>query len=290
MRKVVHYRMNVLHAIGFAAVIYAVQASVYPDHVSDLLADLQYIYNIDQLQKTIPVSSYYPEDPYNDKIADDWDVVYPDTISDPKEPRDYGEAALRDQEYMKQLPISGYQFISGGTGKEDPVEVKTDKVLPAYCTPPNPCPFGYTGEDNCVKDFENTPEKNRQILEEQDCPCDAEHMLSCPPGKKTIDPKSGFVSDGMGSADNTDLGSLGSLGSADDLNLSENPYFSLDTKRQKLVAKKSPHFIKKRDNSERFQDMFPFNLEEDLDDVNPYFFGQPKSIASKKQAPDHMIK
>jgi len=41
--------------------------------------------------------------------------VYQDPLGAvaPKEARDYGEAALRDQEYMKQLPISGYQFISG---------------------------------------------------------------------------------------------------------------------------------------------------------------------------------
>lgn len=98
--------MNVLHLLGFAAVFYAVQASSY----SDLL---QYLYNMDQLQQTLPITDYYPDDPYSNKIADDWDVAYPDTLSDPKEPRDYGEAALRDQEYMKQLPISGYQFISG---------------------------------------------------------------------------------------------------------------------------------------------------------------------------------
>ncbi|XP_060592767.1 neuroendocrine protein 7B2-like isoform X2 [Ruditapes philippinarum] len=235
--------MNSFHVLGFATLIYAVQASGY----ADLLADL-YMYNLDN--------------PYNDKMATDWDVVYPDTLSDPKEPRDYGETALRDQEYMKQLPISGYQFISGGTGRqEDPSEVKTDKVLPAYCTPPNPCPFGYTGEDNCVKDFENTPEKNRKILEEQDCPCDAEHMLSCPPGKKTIDPKSGFVSDGLGTGDNTDLDALDSLGSMENIDL---------------------------DSPERIGDIFPFNFEETIE--NPYLYGQKKSVAAKKQAPDHMIK
>ena len=36
-------------------------------------------------------------------------------------------------------------YFTGGTGRQDPVDVKTDKVLPAYCTPPNPCPKGYTG-------------------------------------------------------------------------------------------------------------------------------------------------
>jgi len=36
-------------------------------------------------------------------------------------------------------------------------------------------------------------------------------MLSCPPGKKTIDPKSGFVSDGMDS----DVSGLDSLDNID---------------------------------------------------------------------------
>jgi len=67
------------------------------------------------------------------------------------------------------------------------------------------------GGDNCVKEFENSPENNRRLLEEQDCNCDAEHMLSCPPGKKTIDPKSGFVSDGMDS----DVSGLDSLDNID---------------------------------------------------------------------------
>lgn len=51
-----------------------------------------------------------------DKMTSDWqDIAYPDTVDGPapKEARDYGEAALRDQEYTKQLPLSGYQFISG---------------------------------------------------------------------------------------------------------------------------------------------------------------------------------
>lgn len=66
-----------------------------------------------------------------------------------------------------------------------------------------------------MKDFENSPDNNRRLLEEQDCACDAEHMLSCPPGKKTIDPKSGFVSDGI----DTDVGDLDSLDSLDNIDL-----------------------------------------------------------------------
>lgn len=48
----------------------------------------------------------------SDKLSSDY---YPDPMAmgSPKEARDYGEAVLRDQEYMSQLPISGYQYISG---------------------------------------------------------------------------------------------------------------------------------------------------------------------------------
>jgi len=34
-------------------------------------------------------------------------------------------------------------------------------VLPAYCDPPNPCPLGYTKEDGCIEDFENTSDFSR---------------------------------------------------------------------------------------------------------------------------------
>lgn len=101
--------MNALCLLGLLTVVYGTQASMY----DDLMADLQYLYNIDQLQNSLPINEYFPDSPYDGKVVDDWDEAYPDTLSVPKEPRDYGEAALRDQEYMKQLPISGYQFISG---------------------------------------------------------------------------------------------------------------------------------------------------------------------------------
>lgn len=51
--------------------------------------------------------------------------------------------------WLENMSILNYfSFtIKGGTGegKQQPKEVKTDKVLPAYCNPPNPCPIGYTG-------------------------------------------------------------------------------------------------------------------------------------------------
>lgn len=32
-------------------------------------------------------------------------------------------------------------------------------------------------------------ENNKRLLEEQDCPCDTEHMWSCPAGQQTVTSK-----------------------------------------------------------------------------------------------------
>ena len=112
-----------------AALSLTCQASNY----AEMLADLQYLYNLERLEKSLPVADYYPDDTYGNKLQDDWDVAYPDSASypdpAPKEARDYGEAALRDQEYMKQLPISGYQFISGINWVSDSNYDKNIKVV-----------------------------------------------------------------------------------------------------------------------------------------------------------------
>nr|CAG4642034.1 EOG090X0DEG [Eurycercus lamellatus] len=57
---------------------------------------------------------------------------------------------------------------------------KTENVLPAYCNPPNPCPIGYTGDDGCLEEFENTAAFSREYQAAQDCMCDTEHMFDCP--------------------------------------------------------------------------------------------------------------
>lgn len=38
----------------------------------------------------------------------------------------------------------------------------------------------FSADDNCVEKFENSLDNNRRLLKQQDCPCDAEHMFSCP--------------------------------------------------------------------------------------------------------------
>jgi len=91
--------------------------------------------------------------------------------------------SLRDQEYLQHSSLWGHQYVSGGTG-EGPhhvkAQVKTDATLPAYCNPPNPCPVGYTEEQGCQMDFENTAAFSREYQSAQECMCDGEHMFECP--------------------------------------------------------------------------------------------------------------
>ncbi|XP_060082997.1 neuroendocrine protein 7B2-like [Ylistrum balloti] len=195
---------------------------------SDILSELNGLYDLDP--------GYYDDNLVSRSSPGDWGLSYRDaTLNDPEL---LGEAALRDQEYLEQSPLWGYQSMSGGTGggKENPKEVKTDKVLPAYCNPPNPCPIGYTADDNCVETFANTPENNRNLMKEQDCPCDSEHMLSCPNDKGRINTQAQSTDDISNMLQGIDL-----TNSVDD-----NPYFGSTEDRISRVAKKSPHMIKKR--------------------------------------------
>ncbi|XP_059613503.1 neuroendocrine protein 7B2 [Phlebotomus argentipes] len=91
--------------------------------------------------------------------------------------------SLRDQEYLQHSTLWGHQYMSGGAG-EGPhrvkPQVKTDATLPAYCNPPNPCPVGYTEDQGCQLDFENTAAFSREYQAAQECMCDGEHMFDCP--------------------------------------------------------------------------------------------------------------
>lgn len=91
--------------------------------------------------------------------------------------------SLRDSEYMQHSSLWGHQFMSGGGGEGPHVvkpQVKTDATLPAYCNPPNPCPVGYTEEQGCIMDFENSASFSREYQSAQECMCDTEHMFECP--------------------------------------------------------------------------------------------------------------
>lgn len=106
--------------------------------------------------------------------------------------------SIRDQEYLRHSTLWSHQRMNDNDKVNDRYHVKpeilkaakdekTDNTLPAYCTPPNPCPVGYSIENNCIVDFENTADFSRDYQSAQDCMCDREHMLSCP-----IDPPDGY--------------------------------------------------------------------------------------------------
>lgn len=54
----------------------------------------------------------------------------------------------------------------------------------------NRCLTYISADDNCVVNFENSPDNNRKLMKQQECPCDKEHMFSCP-SDTSISTKSG---------------------------------------------------------------------------------------------------
>ena len=98
---------------------------------------------------------------------------------------------LRDQEFLEHSSLIGHQYVQGGAGEgvqrlkpdgsiANIQVVKTDAVLPSYCNPPNPCPVGYSAQDGCLEEFENTAAFSREYQSTQECMCDTEHMFDCP--------------------------------------------------------------------------------------------------------------
>jgi len=90
--------------------------------------------------------------------------------------------SIRDQEYLQHSSLWGHQYVSGGMGEAPNrfnTVVKSDSSLPAYCNPPNPCPFGYDESHGCITDFENTAIFSREFQAAQECTCDNEHMFDC---------------------------------------------------------------------------------------------------------------
>ncbi|XP_076231822.1 secretogranin_V domain-containing protein 7B2 [Calliopsis andreniformis] len=100
--------------------------------------------------------------------------------------------SIRDQEYLQHSTLWSHQRLNNNINKgperqkvkigslKNLKEEKAENALPAYCTPPNPCPVGYSSENNCIVDFENTEEFSRDYQSSQDCMCDKEHMFNCP--------------------------------------------------------------------------------------------------------------
>lgn len=180
----------------------------------------------------------------------------------------FSGAQARDQEHLEHSALQGLHAVAGGTLEGEPPQkqVKSDKPLPAYCNPPNPCPLGKTAKDNCVENFENSMENNKALLAQQDCPCDTEHMWTCPPGQKTVTSKGS----GGQAALNKVMSELAELHSESQLSLENNPYLTSGIKRDKLVAKKSPGLARHKRSQEQEEEW------------NPYFEGKQLEVAAKK--------
>lgn len=99
--------------------------------------------------------------------AADTYLEYPEKVKElPIElPADYDamdinpNPSIRDQEYLQHSTLWSHQRINNNnnnkgndrhriqsSGLKGVKDEKTENPLPAYCTPPNPCPVGYTSE------------------------------------------------------------------------------------------------------------------------------------------------
>lgn len=126
-----------------------------------LLAQRHRQNNIDTLNDFIDAVNSYAEYFGNSRLSGDFDNAKEIPID---LPGDYETVetfnpnpSIRDQEYLQHSTLwsnhhaNDYyrgndrhriQAIGSKGGKDD----KTENALPAYCTPPNPCPIGYTSE------------------------------------------------------------------------------------------------------------------------------------------------
>uniref|UniRef100_A0A0B7B9I4 Neuroendocrine protein 7B2 n=1 Tax=Arion vulgaris TaxID=1028688 RepID=A0A0B7B9I4_9EUPU len=237
----------------------------------DPYVDMAELYRMQLLANAF--DDYVPENQLLNSRSTDEDSYWPELSEDDSQKTSiyndplYGGAHPRDQEHLEHSDLHGFQSVSGGTveGAPNIKQVKSDKQLPAYCNPPNPCPVGKTAKDNCVENFENTADNNQKLLSQQECPCDTEHMFTCPAGSQTVSSKSQSGSQQM--ALNKVIDELNKL-ERNGESLENSALLSTSQKRLTVVAKKSPHAIFKR--------------SEISDHGNPYLQGDRMDIAAKK--------
>ncbi|XP_014231706.1 uncharacterized protein LOC106655700 [Trichogramma pretiosum] len=159
------------------------------------------------------------------------------------------KTSIRDQEYLRHSSLWSHNHHRQGlddykandrhkivaAGAKQPILQKLQKQnlqkdpasqLPAYCTPPNPCPVGYTSEHNCIENFENTAAFSRDYQGAQDCMCDSEHMMECP---NSIDQDNNVVP--AMQMDNTDFDQI-----VQQLQDNNNPF--LEGEKLPIAAKK----------------------------------------------------
>lgn len=109
--------------------------------------------------------------------------------SDSKRETSTSASRYGDGEYIDHpLALIGHQYMQGGAGEgrqllgpdgtfENVQVVKSDHAVPSYCSPPNPCPIGFTAKDGCLEQFINSASFSREYQAKQQCSCDNEHSL-----------------------------------------------------------------------------------------------------------------
>ncbi|XP_043488768.1 uncharacterized protein LOC122515458 [Polistes fuscatus] len=194
------------HCFILLSIAVATQASLYlpPEIQEDRLWDASLQIFLDSLNKLNGVVDSYADYVDNSRLPDDFDKAKEIPIDLPADyegvDRFSPNPSTRDQEYLQHSTLWSHQDandyyrgndrhriqatggIKGGIkgGMKSGKNEKTENALPAYCTPPNPCPIGYTSENNCLTEFENTATFSRHYQSIQDCMCDTEHMADCP--------------------------------------------------------------------------------------------------------------
>ncbi|XP_040575715.1 uncharacterized protein [Lepeophtheirus salmonis] len=120
----------------------------------------------EELKNLIKEIDYMEDEVNPDDYYDEWTLPKINTRSD--EDKDYATKA-------EALSLKNPSIRGNNQGNK--------AVLPAYCDPPNPCPIGYTSNDGCIDDFENSSDYSRNFQSTQNCLCDSEHMFNCPDEK-----------------------------------------------------------------------------------------------------------
>ncbi|UXI17569.1 putative U3 small nucleolar RNA-associated protein 11 [Sarcoptes scabiei] len=193
----------------------------------DLIDSENYETDLNILKKNLNIESHQPNE-----LLDRYRFQTRDDVLLPREP-------VPRKEFLEHSSLYGHQYVQGGAGEGSQhlrpdgsipniQVIKSDSVLPAYCNPPNPCPIGYTSEDGCLEEFENSAEFSKEYQSSQECMCDSEHMFSCP-----------------GNTDENELETLARSIQNEGLTLDNTLNHLMETmdKNHKVVAKK--YFIKR---------------------------------------------
>jgi hypothetical protein len=169
------------------------------------------------------------------------------------------------------MPDGSVDNIKGGVAA-----VKSDESLPFYCHPPNPCPKGFTSEDGCQTDVEDSAEAQKDWISAMEahgyCSCDREHMFDCPDVQ--LPPAGGDQGASSGAALNEVVDSI--------FNDKAGATYMSGEKRQTLVAKKSPRIkraVSSLDNMEAELKRVSQNSQKKR---NPFLSGEPLRTVAKK--------